>query len=182
LIVPILDTVYECFPDAKFIWLRRNQEDTIRSFMNRPTYEASDLAGSYGKGRLVPKKDSLYPLSHYMLWDNYTKQQKVEWLVRKYEDMCKNFYLFLPEDNCEFTEGVCYQSVPIERGENCWGELWYEELVDPKVRIDKLKVYYDWLGIEGYDEEKLEDVYKIQLGTSTEEKLTGTLPDGRKRK
>ncbi len=161
LIVPMLNTVKDCFPDAKFIWLRREYEDIVRSFMNRPTYEASDMAGEYGKGRLVPRESSLV----YDSWNELSKQKKVEWLVQEYENLCLQFSSSFSKDEIE----------------NKFGEVWYEHLTADYGKTELIEALYEWLEIEGFDEDKINNTYSIQLGTSTDEKLTGLLPEGRTR-
>jgi hypothetical protein len=155
LIVPILNTVNECFPNSKFIRLRRDHDETFRSFMNRPTYEESELSGSYGRGRLIPRKNSAY----YANWDKKNKGVKVEWLINEYDDMCDNFLIRISSNR--------YRSV------------WYRNKI---FDIHVMKSLYEWIGIKGYDEEKIKEIMKIQLGTSTDEKINGKLPNGRIRK
>jgi len=158
LIVPMLNIVNICYPESKFIFLRRNKKDTIRSFLARGTYSEKDMAGAYGKARLQPKEDNIYS----DFWGKYNNEQKIGWLVNEYERMCLNFLIDI--DTHKFIT------------------VRYENLIDVDNRMDEVESIYRWLGIEGFDKELIGETFGYQIGSSSDEKETGKLPNGRIRK
>jgi hypothetical protein len=156
LIVPILDIVNECYPDSKFIFLKRNEKDTVASFMGKGTYSETDV-GSYANGRLVPIKGI-----HKDFWNTYTREQKITWLVREYKTMCERFLMGIDSTK---------RSILLN----------YENLTYKNIQISLLQYIYNWIGIKRFDENKIQATLQTQFGTSAEEKATGKLPEGRKR-
>lgn len=154
LIVPVLDMVNECYPESMFIYIKRDYEKVFRSFISRGTYYDKKL-DNYERGRLSPRSDDKL----YYKWNSISREEKVRWLINTYSRLCEEFVSFLDMDR--------YRVIN------------YEEfsVVDNHVIAN----LYDWIGIDGYNPRWVNDVLSIQKGTSTDEGITGKLPDGRKR-
>lgn len=136
LIVPILNQVLAAYPDAMFLYVRRNSKDIIRSLYTRNVY--SGLKNKYEDGRLSPNKEDGY----YTEWGKFGKFEKVCWYVYTMTKMCEKFLNKLPQDQ--------YKVVA------------YEDFVkDPSVFKDVFK----WLGVR-FDLEKIKGVLDIQIGSS----------------
>lgn len=84
----ILHEILEMWPDALFLYLKRNSKKTIRSFLKRDYYSEKDLQGEYGKGRIRP-------VDH---WGDESTFEKCCWLYTEYTWMCLQFKKSCPED------------------------------------------------------------------------------------
>ena len=82
LLAPILDELPALWPDAYYIYLRRNSKQTLRSMLARGWYTKKDK-GEYADGRLCPK-DGIWS-------DSRTHFEKTSWLYWQYRAMCEDF-------------------------------------------------------------------------------------------
>jgi len=92
LLGPILHKFPEIFPEARYIYLKRNSKQTIRSFYARRWYGPKDL-GEYGDGRLSPKDTKE--------WDELGTFEKCCWLYFKYSQFCVNFTNQIAQEHLE---------------------------------------------------------------------------------
>jgi len=82
LLAPILDELPALWPDAYYIYLKRNSKQTLRSMFARGWYTEKDK-GEYADGRLCPKDDK---------WsDSDTPFKKTCWLYFLYRALCEDF-------------------------------------------------------------------------------------------
>lgn len=92
LLAPILKQLPKLWPEAKFLYLKRNSRSVIRSFVERNWYSEEDLAGEYGKGRLVPKKGP-------KKWAKKSTFEKCCWLYFEYSRMLEEFFKQIDDDH-----------------------------------------------------------------------------------
>ena len=82
LIVPILDCVLSAYPDAQFLYVKRNSRDVVRSCYYRDFYKSKDKS-IYALGRLSP--------NNFDAWGKLSRFGKVCWYVYEMTKMCENF-------------------------------------------------------------------------------------------
>jgi len=142
LIVPILLGILRNWPDAKFIYLKRNSKQVIRSFLERNWYAKKDMEGEYGKGRLVP----------------ISNEEKFLNDMENIEQCCWLFY--------EYTRMI------VEFKEACpnkqFLEIKYSDLID-KDNPNYLKSVFKWCGINDFNEFKVLSCQSKIYGTATED-------------
>jgi hypothetical protein len=141
LIVPMLDIVDECFPNAKYIFLRRKYKVVVQTMVDENIYSSLD-SGVDILGRLIPLEDEL----HYDSWTKITREKKIMWLTSTYNTCCYNFML---------AKGPIFLT---ER----WREIWYEQVVNPYQGSTIVEYLYNWIGIQGYNHKKLARIIKKQ--------------------
>jgi hypothetical protein len=138
LVVPILECVKKAYPDALFLYVKRNPRDIIRSLFARGHYSSTDKGNIYAEGRLTPNNEDLYNSD----WSRFSSFEKVCWYVKKMTEMCEKFLDKLPKSD--------------------YNVISYEEIVEnPSV----LKGVFEWIGLN-FDLEAIKGILGKQWGSS----------------
>lgn len=136
LLVPILNQVITAYPDALFLYVKRNPKDIIRSLYSREVYTGA--RNMYEDGRLTPAAVDLW----YTAWGSMNKFDKVCWYVATMIDMCEDFLKQLPEK--------AYRVVS------------YDDFVDKPTVFEPI---FNWLGFD-FDLSATKRVLNVQQGSS----------------
>lgn len=139
LIVPMLDQVYEAYPDALFLYVERDPKRIVGSFMSRSTYKDSEKNNPYGQGRLEPNKNDPF----FNKWSTMSRLEKVCWYVYTMRNMIEKFLDKLKED--------------------AYYVIKYEDFCKDRAQF---RPVIEWLGFD-YDAPKVKAVFSVKYGTKS---------------